>query len=33
MSNFNIENDRTCSLAPRVVLKYKLHRDEVGFKF
>ena len=23
----------TCSLAPLVVLKYKLRRDGVGFKF
>ena len=28
-----LKNDPTCSLAPRVVLKFKLHRDGVGFKF
>ena len=28
-----LKNDPTCSLAPRVVSKYKLHRDGVGFKF
>ena len=28
-----LKNDPTCSLAHRVVLKYKLHRDGVGFKF
>ena len=29
----SLKNDPTCSLAPRVVLKSKLHRDGVGFKF
>ena len=28
-----LKNDPTCSLVPRVVLKYKLHRYGVGFKF
>ena len=28
-----LKNDPTCSLAPHAVLKYKLHRDGVGFKF
>ena len=32
-SNFNVENDPTCSMAPRVVIKYKLHWDWVGVKF
>ena len=27
-----LENEPTCSLAPRVVLKCKLYRDGVGFK-
>ena len=28
-----LKNDPTCRLTPRVVLKYKLHRDGVGIKF
>ena len=25
-----VKNDHTCSMAPRVHIKYKLHWDEVG---
>ena len=28
-----LENDPTCSLATRLLIKYKLHGDGVGLKF
>ena len=28
-----LKNDPICSMVPRVVIKYKLHRDGVGVKF